>query len=258
MMRYRHVPADTQVHPRFLPLFHEGGKAAVLGLHGFTGTPSEFAYLAGRLADTGYTVSVPRLPGHGTNLQDFLQTGWQDWLRAALDACFDLRSRYQPVYIVGLSMGGLLALILAARLRPEKLVLAAPALRVHKQGYLSASPLLKHFIRRTLQAERKEYEEEELDALAREYWDYHQLAQLAQLRHLQKMALRLLPRLSSPTLTIVSEHDSLVPPGVADLIETRRAPGKGRRLVLQESSHVVIDGSDKVQVADEIIAWLSS
>lgn len=257
-MRYRRIPADTRVHPRFLSQFHDGGEAAVLGLHGFTGTPSEFRYLTPRLAEAGFTVCVPRLPGHGTNHKDFLSSGWQDWLRAALDAYLELRSRFRPVHIVGLSMGGVLALILAARLQPERLVLAAPALEFHDQRYVSFSFLLKLFIRRVRQAETKEYEEAEMNELAREYWDYHQISQLAQLRHLQKMAVRLLPLLRSPTLTIVSHQDKLVPLRVADLIENKGASGTHKRLVLAESSHVVINDSDKERVADEIIAWLRS
>jgi carboxylesterase len=256
-MRNLRIPADTHLHPRFLPRFHEGSKRAVLGLHGFTGTPSEFDYLAGRLTEAGFTVSVPRLPGHGTNHHDFLESGWRDWLRTALDACLELESRYDPVHIVGLSMGGVLAMILAARRRPEKIVLAAPALRVHAQGYLSASPLLKYFIRRVPQAETKEYEEAEMNALAREYWDYHYMRQLAELGHLQKMAVRLLPAVTAPTLTIVSKQDKLVPPSVANLIEKRSGADIQRRLVLDESSHVVINDSDKERVADEIIAWLT-
>jgi carboxylesterase len=255
-MNTRSIPTDTRLHPRFLPRFYQGGRAAVLCLHGFTGTPSEFTYLAGRLAETGFTVSVPRLPGHGTTTRDFLSTGWRDWLRAAQDARLELENRYAPVHIVGLSMGGLLAVILAAGQAPEKLVLAAPALQIHAQPILSLSPLLRLFIRRFPQAERKEYEEQELNELAREYWDYHQMAQLSQLRRLQKMALRLLPRLTSPTLTIVSRTDKMVPIEVADLIADRSNTSARERLVLEDSSHVVINDSAKEQVADEIISWL--
>jgi esterase/lipase len=70
------------------------------------------------------------------------------------------------------------------------------------------------------------------------------------------MALRLLPRRTSPTLTIVSRTDKMVPIEVADLIADRSNTSARERLVLEDSSHVVINDSAKEQVAGEIISWL--
>ena len=122
-MRLQNIPNTTMVKPVFLPQFYEGGSTAVLIIHGYTGAPFEMSYLAERLNKAGFTVSVPRLPGHGTNGRDFLESGWKDWLRACVDAYLNLKAYYKTVYITGLSMGGVLTILLAAKFKPEKIIL---------------------------------------------------------------------------------------------------------------------------------------
>ena len=84
----------------------EGGSAGVLVLHGFTGSPASMRPLAEHLADAGFTVELPRLPGHGTTLEDMMTTSWSHWSAAALAAYDELAQRCERVGVVGLSMGG--------------------------------------------------------------------------------------------------------------------------------------------------------
>lgn len=91
----------------------EGGAVGVLLLHGFTGDPSEMRPLAEHLHAQGYTVHAPLLPGHGS-LPDALQgIPWQAWLRSAERAFGLLTERCQRVVVVGNSMGGALAVLVA-------------------------------------------------------------------------------------------------------------------------------------------------
>src|SRR4051812_35729867 len=86
----------------------EGGPAGVLVLHGFTGNPASMRGLAEALAEAGFTVELPRLPGHGTKVEDMIPTGFHDWLEAAEAAYTDLAGRCDQVVVAGLSMGGAL------------------------------------------------------------------------------------------------------------------------------------------------------
>jgi carboxylesterase len=100
----------------------------VLVLHGFTGTPYEVAPLREHLRSRGYEVEAPALPGHGTTPEELQRTTWRDWYAGAEAALASLATRARTVGVAGLSMGGLLALRLAAH-RPEVAgiaVLAAP------------------------------------------------------------------------------------------------------------------------------------
>jgi carboxylesterase len=102
------------VLPGAEPASFPGGPNGVLVLHGFTGNPSSMRPLATAVADVGYTVELPRLPGHGTTITEMLPTRWPDWSDAAAHAYDDLASRCARVAVVGLSMGGTLATWLAA------------------------------------------------------------------------------------------------------------------------------------------------
>lgn len=94
--------------------------------HGFTGSPWEVRYLGERLADAGYAVTGPLLPGHGTRVEDLDATTWHDWV-AHVDAAVDaMARRCTRVAIVGQSLGGLLALYVASR-RPELCCVASLA-----------------------------------------------------------------------------------------------------------------------------------
>jgi carboxylesterase len=108
----------------------EGNEVGCLLVHGFTGTPQNVRPLADYLARRGLTVSAPRLPGHGTTVQDLDLTGPQEWLAAAEQALSDLRQTCTTVFVAGISMGGTLTLELARR-HPDLagiVVMAAPVL----------------------------------------------------------------------------------------------------------------------------------
>ena len=79
-------------------------------LHGFTGNPASMRAVADAFVATDHHVEMPRLPGHGTTLDELRTTAWRDWAGAADDAYRRLAARADHVVIVGLSMGGSLAL----------------------------------------------------------------------------------------------------------------------------------------------------
>ena len=113
--------------------------------HGFTGSPQTLRGWADYLAGNGLTVSLPRLPGHGTTWQDLARTGGDDWY-SAVDAAFArLASRCEQTFVFGLSMGGCLALRLAeTRGRAVRgLVLVNPSL-VADRKLFALAPVLRH------------------------------------------------------------------------------------------------------------------
>jgi carboxylesterase len=103
----------TDVLPGAEPWTYAGGPVGVLCLHGFTGHPGSMRPVAEALAAAGFSIELPLLPGHGTTVDDMLDTGWQDWATAAEDALQRLVERCDKVVAAGQSMGGSLALWLA-------------------------------------------------------------------------------------------------------------------------------------------------
>jgi carboxylesterase len=100
------------------PFSATGGPRGALVVHGFTGSPQSMKPIAFALADAGFTVELPLLPGHGTAVEDMVPTRWADWSGAAEAAYEDLAARCESVVVAGLSMGGTLTTWLATR-HPE-------------------------------------------------------------------------------------------------------------------------------------------
>lgn len=105
--------SDANVLPGAEAQSWEGGPDGVLVVHGFTGNPSSMRDLAAAFAAAGFTVELPRLPGHGTTVEDMMTTSWADWSAAAEAAYVDLAGRCRRVVVAGLSMGGTLTCWLA-------------------------------------------------------------------------------------------------------------------------------------------------
>jgi len=100
------------------PFSATGGPHGALVVHGFTGNPQSMRGLAQAFAAAGFAVELPRLPGHGTTVEDMAQYRWSDWSAAVEAAYEELAARCDKVVVAGLSMGGTLTLWLAAR-HPE-------------------------------------------------------------------------------------------------------------------------------------------
>lgn len=107
-----------ELMPGCEPWSCEDGEHGVLVCHGFTGNPQSMRPLAQAFADAGFSVELPLWPGHGTSVDDMAATTWDDWATAADAAYGKLAARCSKVVVIGLSMGGTLALRLAAR-HPE-------------------------------------------------------------------------------------------------------------------------------------------
>ena len=97
------------------PWSHTGdGPHGAVVVHGFTGNPASMRGVAEALAATGFHVEMPRLPGHGTVIEEMLPTRWADWVAEAEAAYQRLARRSTHNVVVGLSMGGALTLRLGA------------------------------------------------------------------------------------------------------------------------------------------------
>ena len=214
-------------------------------------------YLGHMLNKAGFTVSIPRLPGHGTNSIDFQNSNWKDWLRKVTDEYINLKYKYEEVYISGLSMGGVLTLILASKFKPQKIALAAPAVEA-KDRKIKLTPYLKYFIKKMDRRNKETYEDENLKELAKEYWHYNWVNKAADLRKLQKISLKCLPQVEADTLTILSKTDGSVPIKVGKIIENQINSKNKKTIILEKSKHVLVNDIKREYVAQEIIKWFKN
>ncbi|NDE71592.1 MAG: alpha/beta fold hydrolase [Actinobacteria bacterium] len=129
------------------PFTLESGPIAVLMIHGFTGSPLSVKPWAEALHREGFTVAVPRLPGHGTHWEEMNRTQWRDWYGEVVNTFIELRKKHARVFVAGFSMGGALAIHLAAEHgeKIEGLILVNPS--VHdRRPIMKLVPVLKHLI----------------------------------------------------------------------------------------------------------------
>lgn len=230
----------------------QGSRSGVLTLHGFTGSPASMRPLAEALAADGFSVELPRLPGHGTTPRELNRTRWQDWSREARAALEILAARTDRRIIVGLSMGGLLAAHLAAQ-RPDLvdgIVVVNPALVLHPHPLLRLVPLLRFLL--------PSYPAPARDDIARpgvteRGYDRIPLAALHSLQRLQ--ATVDLEAVTCPVLALTSRTDHVVDPDGSAALLRRVAAVDRTQVWLERSLHVATLDLDADEVHREILAF---
>lgn len=141
------APAAEPFHADAVPAPGDGQRVGVLLVHGFTGSPASMVPWGRHLAAQGFAVDVPRLPGHGTTWQELNRTRWEDWYGEAERAFEKLVANTDQVVVAGLSMGGALALQLAAEHDAEVagVVVVNPAVATKRKD-VKLLPVLKHVV----------------------------------------------------------------------------------------------------------------
>jgi carboxylesterase len=213
----------------------------VLLCHGFTGNPSSLRPWAHAIADAGHTVSLPRLPGHGTTWKEMGRTRWADWLGEAGAAFTALRNRSRIVVVGGLSMGGALALALAERHGAEVdgLVLVNPAVKVDDPR-LVALPVVR-WIAPWLPPVGNDIKKPGVTEDAYDRIPPHALhSMLAGYRDVVAD----LPSVDQPLLLFRSPDDHVVPPASSALVLDRIVSADTEEVLLTDSYHVATLDND--------------
>jgi carboxylesterase len=235
-------------HERCKPFLHEGGPKGVLLLHGFTGCVSHMRPLGDALADRGYTVMGVNLPGHATTEADLAATGWEQWLSGARDALARLRGRCPVVTVAGLSMGGLLSLILAEEKRADACVaLSAPMGVQNKLFYVSG--LIAPFKPRIAWAAPGE-RHPRLNASFDYGYSGFPSRKIADVRRLMDTAKKNLTQIACPLLAVQGTADRTIWVGSADCILNGASSPVKRKLLLEGAPHVCTLSSELPEIVD--------
>lgn len=138
-----------QIIPTAEPFFLLGdsSKPACLLIHGFTGTPKEMRLMGEFLNGQGYTCLGIRLAGHATNPEDMIRSRWTDWAASVEDGYQLLCGMTDHIFLIGLSMGGILSLLMSTRLQVKGVVAMSTPSRLPTDYPTWFIELISHVIR---------------------------------------------------------------------------------------------------------------
>ena len=255
------MPTEPLDAAKTAPFELPGERGACLLIHGFTGSPWDMLPLGEGLSRAGIAAYGVRLPGHGTTPAAMLDARAPDWLLACDEALARLPGR--RVTVAGLSMGALLALVLAARHpgRVAGVAALAPAVRFRDRTLNSlrtlraAAPLLE-LIRPWVRKETTDLLDPEARAEAPVLLAWPS-ARLRDLWEMQDLAWGSALRVTCPVLVMVAAEDHVVDPGGAAALVRRLEKSPSVRFVrIENSAHILPRDRNRELVTAEVTAFV--
>jgi carboxylesterase len=211
---------------------------ACLLVHGFTGVPFELQPVGEELRDMGISHRAILLPGHGGKPEDLAVVHRNDWLRLVENTAREMRHRYTRLIIIGLSMGGTLALRAAAQgLCDAVCSLAAPVTVIDYRMFLARYAARLSTLRPRPRSPKQDYEY----LTARDNLGYQQQAYagIYQLYRLIRSTYKRLPRITQPVLAVHALHDMTVPYRNVEVIAERVSSSYVKLVSLPKSNHIL-------------------
>lgn len=225
----------------------------VVLIHGFTGSPKSMTPWGRALADQGWTVRVPRLPGHGTRWQDMNVTTWQDWVGEADRQVAELLERCTHVFVMGLSMGGTITLRIAEE-RGDTIagiVLVNPSVHTERKDRFLL-PIAKYFVP-SFPAISNDIAMPGQDEGA---YDRLPVKAAASLSELWSVVRNNMAKVTQPMLLLRSKVDHIVEPSNAVAILASVKSKDVREVVLERSFHVATVDYDADQIVSDSIEFV--
>lgn len=234
--------------PRGEPFFYPGNQVGCLLVHGFTGTPAEMRPLGEYLAGQGLTVLGVRLSAHATRLEDMTRSRWEDWAADVEDGWHILNGAAKRIYLIGLSMGGVLSLYSAPRYPFQGLVCLSTPFEISLGTRLDNLDKLLEETPFANKGESDWYDPEVgIDHLS---YERYPLRGVIELLRLVEETQQKLPEIRIPTLLVHSKNDGVVPPENMPAIHRNLGTREEWKEMLwvEKSGHVVTRDTEKDRV----------
>jgi len=230
----------------------------VLLLHGFGDTPQTFQLLAEHLYSAGFGVRAPLLPGHGRSAEKFAKSRRAQWVGFARQELALFRERYATVGLVGLSMGGAIAAVLAAENRDlPGLVLIAPYIGMPwDYSFVSAVGWRWGPIAGTRKSRSPGSIYDPIERAKNLGYGVYTGRLLYELWRLTHEARRVLPLIRTPTLLIQSKTDPRVARSIAERAFASLEMTDKRLVWTEGAGHVITVDYGRERVFEEVTTWL--
>jgi carboxylesterase len=227
----------------------------VLLIHGLNGSRHDMEELANFLASHGIIAENMLLPGHGLHVRELMRLGWSDWAAAVYSELRALKQRCDVVFLVGHSLGGALALHVAAHEEVGGVVAMCAPLHLH--------PLTRYAVRfakyitpllPTIREDVRDPEARRLHTRNVYRWTPMRPVE-SMLQFLPTLRIEL-PRITVPALVMTSIHDHVVP--ARDGREIYRLLGSREKhlVTFHRSYHVIMKDHDHDEVFAKTYAFI--
>jgi len=229
--------------PTAEPFFFPGGKTGCVLVHGFTGSPKEMRLMGDYLNENGFSVIGIRLAGHATQMSDMVRTRWRDWLISVEDGINLLSDFCDNIFVAGLSLGGILALMAASRYTIDGVIAMSAPYTISNDWRSKLAKQISPF----MPFVKKEQGDTIDQKTAKDHIDYpaYPTRSIAELNELVGTLHRNLDQIHIPVLFINSKNDKTVPPSHAENYR-REIPSNHFELVtLENSGHVITEDIER-------------
>ncbi len=241
------------------PFLFSGSHTGCLLIHGFTGTPKEMRWMGEYLAEQGFSVLGVRLSGHATRPDDMLRSHWTDWAASVEDGYYLLRGLADRVYLIGLSMGGALSLLLSTQLDVKGVIAISTPMHLPADWRLNFTGLLSRFMPYVPKSKLPDSygwfdQEAWKDHIS---YPEHPVRAVAQLDRLLAELAAALPNVRVPVLLIHSRDDqSIALENVDHLYDALTNVTDKTRIYLEGSGHVVTRDALRQQVFEAAAGFI--
>jgi carboxylesterase len=223
--------------PTAEPFFFPGNRIGCLLIHGYTGAPKEMRWMGEYLGNLGYTVLGLRLAGHATQPEDMSRMRWQDWVTSVEDGYYMLKGWVDQVFVVGLSMGGILSLLFASQHPVSGVVAMSTPYALPDDPRLPFIRIISVFIPNVKQGP-SDWQNPEA-AKDHVCYPYFPTRAVIQLRDLLSEMRSALPMVRVPVLLIHSKQDTGVVPHNAEQILAALGSQDKQLFWVENSGHVI-------------------
>ena len=251
----------SQIIPTAEPFFFPASshKTGCLLIHGLTGTPKEMRGLGEFLSRNGYPTLGVRLAGHATRPRDLIRSRRADWLASVEDGAAMLRDSVEKIILVGLSMGGVLALLSSTRL--EGVAGVAALATIHslpddpRRPYVNFLSLFLPYVDKTKLPPGSGWFDR---AAWKDHISYPRNV-LRSLGELEKLLVEMraaLPDVRVPVLLIHSQNDTYVVPENLERIYAALGTADKEKIYLNGSGHVITRDAAREQVFHAVLEFV--
>jgi carboxylesterase len=236
------------------PFLLPGNRTGILLIHGFTGAPKEMRWMGDYLNGLGCACLGIRLHGHATTPEDMLASRWTDWAASVEDGFHLLSGLTDRIFLVGLSMGGVLSLLMSARLDAAGVIaMSTPySMPNDRRNYSPAIiRLYSRFVRYMPKSTEKPGSSWRDKEAFKDHISYPQnpVRSIAELKLLLREMQAALPSVTRPVLLIHSQDDPYVLPENMERIYDGLVNARDKsKVYITGSGHVVTRDAARHQV----------